>query len=50
MVITPTSFGDFFKQLLAFPLYGTVAWLVWVLVQEVGPGGSLAALFASAAE
>ena len=25
------------KQLLAFPLYGTVAWLVWVLIQEVGP-------------
>jgi thiol:disulfide interchange protein DsbD len=33
------------KQLLAFPLYGTVAWLVWVLIQEVGPDGTLAALF-----
>src|SRR5947207_4776436 len=33
------------KQLLAFPLYGTVAWLVWVLIQEVGPEGALAALF-----
>jgi thiol:disulfide interchange protein len=33
------------KQLLAFPLYGTVAWLIWVLIQEVGPDGSLAALF-----
>jgi thiol:disulfide interchange protein DsbD len=33
------------KQLLAFPLYGTVAWLVWVLIQEVGPDGALAALF-----
>jgi thiol:disulfide interchange protein len=33
------------KQLLAFPLYGTVAWLIWVLIQEVGPDGSLMALF-----
>lgn len=33
------------KQLLAFPLYGTVAWLVWVLIQEVEPEGSLMALF-----
>lgn len=33
------------KQILAFPLYGTVAWLVWVLIQEVGSEGSLMALF-----
>jgi len=33
------------KQILAFPLYATVAWLVWVLIQEVGPEGSLMALF-----
>ena len=33
------------KQVLAFPLYGTVAWLVWVLMQEVGPEAALAALF-----
>ncbi|HLY45511.1 MAG TPA: protein-disulfide reductase DsbD domain-containing protein [Stellaceae bacterium] len=33
-----------FKQLLAFPLYGTVAWLVWVLIQEVGPGSAFLAL------
>ncbi len=32
------------KQLLAFPLYGTVAWLMWVLIQEVSPGGAFAAL------
>jgi thiol:disulfide interchange protein DsbD len=32
------------RQLLAFPLYGTVVWLVWVLIQEVGPQRSLAAL------
>jgi len=33
------------KQILAFPLYATAAWLVWVLIQEVGPEGSLMALF-----
>jgi thiol:disulfide interchange protein DsbD len=33
------------KQVLAFPLYGTAAWLIWVLIQEVGPEGSLTALF-----
>lgn len=33
------------KQVLAFALYGTAAWLVWVLIQEVGPEGALMALF-----
>jgi thiol:disulfide interchange protein len=32
------------KQVLAFALYGTAAWLVWVLIQEVGPEGALMAL------
>ena len=32
------------KQLLAFPVYATVAWLVWVLGQQVGPAGLFAAL------
>jgi thiol:disulfide interchange protein len=36
---------DLVKQLLAFPLYATVAWLLWVLIEEVGPSDSLAALF-----
>lgn len=27
------------KQLLAFPLYATAAWLVWVLSQQAGPDG-----------
>ena len=27
------------QQLLAFPLYASVAWLVWVLSQQVGPPG-----------
>jgi thiol:disulfide interchange protein len=41
----PGRWMDFVKQLLAFPLYGTVAWLSWVLIQEVGPGDALGALF-----
>ena len=41
----PGAWMDLVKQLLAFPLYGTVAWLLWVLIQEVGPGEALGALF-----
>jgi thiol:disulfide interchange protein/DsbC/DsbD-like thiol-disulfide interchange protein len=36
------------QQLLAFPLYATVAWLVWVVSQQAGPqgvAGALAGLF-----
>ena len=40
----PGAWMVWFRQLLAFPLYGTVAWLIWVLIQEVGPGGSFLAL------
>jgi thiol:disulfide interchange protein DsbD len=32
------------QQLLAFPLYATVAWLVWVLSRQVGPTGLAACL------
>ena len=32
------------KQVLAFPVYATVAWLVWVLAQQVSPAGLLAGL------
>ena len=32
------------RQVLAFPVYATVAWLVWVLGQQVGPAGLFAAL------
>ncbi|MBO0735201.1 MAG: thioredoxin family protein [Alphaproteobacteria bacterium] len=41
----PGKWMEFVKQLLAFPLYGTVAWLVWVLIQQVGPGEVFGALF-----
>jgi thiol:disulfide interchange protein DsbD len=44
VVPKPGTWMEFVKQLLAFPLYGTVAWLLWVLVQEVGPGDVLGAL------
>ncbi len=41
----PGAWMVWFKQLLAFPLYGTVAWLVWVLIQEVATVDALASLF-----
>jgi thiol:disulfide interchange protein len=40
----PGAWMETLKQLLAFPVYATVAWLVWVLTQQVGPAGVLAAL------
>ena len=40
----PGPWMEWLKQLLAFPLYGTVAWLIWVLIQEVGPAGAFSAL------
>lgn len=33
-----------FRQLLAFPMYATAAWLVWVLSLQAGDGALLAAL------
>ncbi len=44
MLPRPGRWMVWFKQLLAFPLYGTVAWLVWVLIQEVAPGDAFIAL------
>ncbi|HEX3563595.1 MAG TPA: hypothetical protein VHU24_12210, partial [Solirubrobacterales bacterium] len=41
----PGRWMELVKQLLAFPLYSTVAWLLWVLIQEVGPENALGALF-----
>jgi thiol:disulfide interchange protein len=40
----PGAWMETLRQLLAFPVYVTVAWLVWVLGQQVGPAGLLAAL------
>jgi thiol:disulfide interchange protein DsbD len=36
----PGRWMETVKQLLAFPLYATVAWLVWVLGQQVGVDGA----------
>lgn len=40
----PGRWMETLKQFLAFPLYGTVAWLIWVLSFQVGSAGLLAAL------
>ena len=36
----PGAWMEILKQVLAFPVYATVAWLVWVLAQQVDPAGS----------
>ena len=35
----PGAWMERLEQLLAFPLYASVAWLVWVLSQQAGPTG-----------
>jgi thiol:disulfide interchange protein/DsbC/DsbD-like thiol-disulfide interchange protein len=40
----PGSWMLRFKQFLAFPIYATAAWLLWVLVQQSGPMGLALAL------
>jgi thiol:disulfide interchange protein DsbD len=40
----PGPWMEITKQVLAFPLYATVAWLLWVLSQQVDQAGLLAAL------
>ena len=39
----PGPWMERLKQLLAFPLYASVAWLVWVVSQQAGPQGVAAA-------
>ena len=43
----PGRWMETLKQFLAFPLYATVAWLIWVLSFQVGAPGLLAALAGS---
>lgn len=43
----PGRWMDVFKKLLAFPMYGTAAWLVWVLTIQAGDT-ALARLLAAA--
>lgn len=40
----PGPWMERLRQLLAFPLYATAAWLLWVLSQQVGPAPLAAAL------
>ncbi|MGF1476433.1 MAG: protein-disulfide reductase DsbD family protein [Geminicoccaceae bacterium] len=40
----PGIWMDRLKQGLAFPMYASAAWLVWVLSQQAGPTGVLTAL------
>lgn len=40
----PGMWMERFKQILAFPLYASAAWLVWVLSIQAGPNGVAAAL------
>jgi thiol:disulfide interchange protein DsbD len=40
----PGAWMEVLKQALAFPLYATVAWLIFVLSQQLGPSGLFAAL------
>ena len=40
----PGAWMETLKQLLAFPLYASAAWLVWVLSEQCGSAGVLVAL------
>ncbi len=41
----PGAWMETFKQAMAFPLYATVGYLVWVLVGQTTEGGALNAIF-----
>jgi thiol:disulfide interchange protein/DsbC/DsbD-like thiol-disulfide interchange protein len=40
----PGAWMNTFKQFMAFPMFGTVVWLVWVLGQQSGMNGAAALL------
>jgi thiol:disulfide interchange protein len=40
----PGAWMDVFRKLMAFPMFATVAWLVWVLGQQSGIDGAAALL------
>ncbi len=42
----PGRWMETFKQIMAFPLYATVAWLLWVLAGQLSPDGLLNATWA----
>ena len=39
----PGRWMEIFRQILAFPMYAASVWLIWVIAQEAGPTGVLAA-------
>jgi len=43
MLPRPGAWMDLLKELLAFPMYAAVVWLLWVMSQEAGSDGVLAA-------
>ncbi len=43
MLPRPGRWMEVLKQALAFPMYGAAVWLLWVVGQEAGPDGVLAA-------
>jgi thiol:disulfide interchange protein DsbD len=40
----PGAWMNTFKQVLAFPMYASAAWLIWVLAQQTGADGVFVAL------
>ncbi len=44
MLPRPGAWMDVFKKIMAFPMFATVAWLVWVLGQQSGVDGAGALL------
>ncbi len=40
----PGAWMDTFRRILAFPMYGTAIWLIWVLGNQAGTGGVVAVL------
>lgn len=40
----PGGWMETLRQILAFPMYGAAAWLIWVLAQQAGPDGVLLVL------
>ena len=40
----PGAWMDRLRQFLAFPMYASAVWMVWVLTQQTGPDGVIYAL------
>ncbi len=41
----PGAWMETFRQILAFPMFATAIWLLWVFGRQVGPGGMALLLF-----